>query len=216
MYGIDHHINTTALSLATFLDTIDRKFFTPNFGTYEKLTFFNDPTMFKIIVIGIYIGLIVASLFAFYNRRVLGGFIRKLDSEGALSPENAKTLAELGYDKNPFIKLSLKHGYSLRRVVSYSFKDTDGGSEAKGESLINAATLKQKIDLSEDSFYLPEEKRDVTVSRFRLKGSGPLSVILIAVLGLIAVVLIFKIAPVIVNLLDSALQGLSNEPDVLN
>lgn len=216
MYGIAPHINTTALSLATFLDTIDRKFFTPNFGTYEKLTFFNNPTMFKTIVIGIYIGLIVASLITFYNRRVLGGFIRKLDSEGALSPENAKTLAELGYDKNRFIRLSLRHGYSLRRVVSYAFKKTDDGSETNGENLINAATLGQKIDLSGDRFYLPEEKRDVTVSRFRTKGSGPLSVILITVLGLVAVVLIFKIAPVIVKLLDSALKGLSNEPDVLN
>jgi len=217
MHGTFYHVDTAALSLATFLDTIDRTFFTPNFGTYEHLTFFNDPTMFKILIIGIYIGLIIASLFTFYNRRILGEFVRKLDSEGALSPETAKTLEELGYSKKRLVKLSLKRGYSLRRVISYtSAANTDENEEIKGENLANASTLGQKVDLSKDKFYLPEEKRDITVSRFRAKGSGPLSIVLLAVIGLVAVVLIFKIAPIIVNLLDSAVQGFSNEPDVLN
>ena len=35
------------LSFATFLDTIDNMFFTPDFKTYEHLTFFNDSGAFK-------------------------------------------------------------------------------------------------------------------------------------------------------------------------
>ena len=215
MYGINTHINTTALSLATFFDTIDRTFFTPKFGTYEHLTFFNNPTMFKILVLGIYIGVLVASVSMFYNKRVPGGFVRKLDSEKAYSPESAKTLDELGFLKNPFIRASLKSGYSLRRVISYVPVKRSEDDSRKGGNLIEAAYAREKLDLKEDKFYLPEEKRDLTIQRFRTKGSGILSVILVAVLGIIAVVLIFKIAPVIVNLLEAVAAGFSNEPDVL-
>ena len=84
--------NIFALSVATFLDTIDRTFFTPKFETYEKLTYFNDPTVFKWSVIGIYIGVIVISLYMYYNRHVLGALVRHLDAEGCDSPETAKRL----------------------------------------------------------------------------------------------------------------------------
>ena len=119
MYGINFHTDTAALSLATFFDTIDRTFFTPNFRTYENLTFFNDPTMFKLIIFGLYFGIIAAALFMFYTKRVLGAFVRALDQNGALSKENAKTLAELGFEKNIFVKLALVTGYTLRRVVHF-------------------------------------------------------------------------------------------------
>jgi len=211
MYGTFYNTDTAALSLATFFDTIDRKFFTPNFGTYEHMTFFNDPTAFKIIVLGIYIGLIIASLFTFYNRRVLGGFVRKLDSEGALAPENAKTLDELGYGKNFFVKQSLRRGYSLRKVINY-VPDDDSRS---GGNLARAAAIREKVDFDKDSFYLPEEKRDLTVQRFRAQGSGVLSIVLLAVLGLIAAVLILKLSPFVVNIFESIAEGFSNDPDVL-
>ena len=215
MYGNFTHMNTVALSLSTFLDTIDRKFFTPNFGTYEHMTFFNDPTSFKVLVIGLYLGIVLASLMMFYNRRVLGGFVRKLDSENATDPDSAKTLSELGYEKNIFIKLSLKMGYSLRRVIC--FAPGDGENSARtGGNLANTALTREKVMLDADKFFLPEEKRDTTLRRFRTKGSGPLSIVLTAVLGIVVVVLIFKLAPLAVSFLESFVAGFSNEPDVLS
>ena len=212
MYGIKYHFDTAALSLGTFFDTIDRNFFTPNFDTYEHMRFFNDPTAFKILVIGLYIGIVIASLVMYYNKHVLGGFIRRVDELGALSPETARTLEELGYSKNPFIKLSLKTGYSLRRVISYV--PSGEGSERAGGNLANAAYAKEKLELLSDRFYIPQEKRDVTVGRFRVKGSGWLTVLLFAVVGIVAVVLVFKLAPFAVGLLESMIAGFSGSDKI--
>ena len=58
-------------------------------------------------------------------------------------------------------------------------------------------------------FYIQPERRDSLVQRFSVKGSGVLSVVLVAALGLVAVVVIFKVAPFAFGLLDSALGGFS-------
>ena len=114
MYGKIIYGNIFALSVATFFDTIDRTFFTPNFGTYEKLKYFNDPMAFKLTVIGIYIGVIIASLCMYYNRHVLGALVRKLDADGCDSPENAKTLEALGFGKNIFVKI--RHFFNTHKI----------------------------------------------------------------------------------------------------
>ncbi len=215
MYGNFTHMNTVALSLSTFLDTIDRKFFTPNFDTYEHLTFFNNPTSFKLLVIGLYLGIVLASFVMFYNRRVLGGFVRKLDAENATAPDSAKTLSELGYEKNIFIKLSLRIGYSLRRVINFVPGDGENGKRVGG-ILANTTLTHEKVMLDSDKFFLPEEKRETTLRRFRTKGSGPLSILLTVLLGIVAVVVIFKLAPFVVGFIESFVAGFSNEPDVLS
>ena len=54
----------------------------------------------------------------FYNKNVLGGFVRNLDANGCLSPETAKTINELGVSRrNFFVRISLKHGYTLKNTV---------------------------------------------------------------------------------------------------
>ena len=219
---LDLEPETKKPSLATFFDTIDRNFFTPDFSTYEHMTFFNSPYSFKYLVIGIYFGLVIASLCMYYNKHVLGGFVRKLDDMGALSEDNAKTLSELDYTKNFFVKLSLVRGNTLRNVVRWTHKhleNVEGDSDTDEKSAKNASRMggyDEKCDLNTDRFYLIPEKRDVTIQRFRTKGSGWLSVLLVVIVGLVGMVLIFKIAPTIVGLLDNALDSFSTEPDVLN
>jgi len=229
MHGINYHADTAALSLATFFDTVDRMFFTPNFGTYENLTFFNDPTMFRLIIFGLYFGIVAAALAMCYTKRVLGAFVRALDKNGALSKENAKTLSELGFEKNIFVKSALFMGYTLRRVVSFVPAPAEDGAPAKkkklkkgapdapaGGNLAELGAFGYKADLKRDAFYIPEEKRDVTVGRFDPRGSGLLSVLAVALIGIVVVVLIFKLAPFAVAMIDSFVGGLRNEPDVLN
>ena len=232
MYGINFYADTAALSLATFFDTIDRMFFTPNFRTYENLTFFNDPTMFKLIIFGLYFGILAAALVMFYTKRVLGAFVRALDKNGALSKENAKTLSELGFEKNIFVKLALLTGYTLRRVVYFVPAPADEATENKnkkakkpkkdapdataGGNLAELGAYGYKPDLRRDSFYISEEKRDVTVGRFEARGSGILSVLAVALIGIVMVVVIFKLAPFAVSMIDSFIGGFKNEPDILN
>ena len=203
--------NIFALSVANFFDTVDRTFFTPKFETYEKLTYFNDPTAFKWTVIGIYIGVIIVSLYVFYNRHVLGALIRRLDAEGCKSPETAKTLEALGFSKNIFIKLSLTVGGLLRRIVAFAPTDP-----TRVGGIIAYASLNKERYRIYDPIYLPEEKRDGAISRFRTKGSGWLTLLLTVVLGLVVLVLIIKFAPTLVGLLDGMLAGLEQKPNVVN
>ncbi len=195
-----------SLSFVSFFEKID-EFFTPTFDTYEHLTFLNDPNAFKWLVLGIYFGLLLASFVMFYNKNVLGAFVRRIDGAGALDAASAKTLAELGFEKNIFIKLSLKLGNSLRRVIALAPKD---GEEHDGDlTLFHASMLKQKYSLSDARFYIPQTKRDIVVGRFSAKGSGILSVVLTAVIGLAVAIIILKFAPNVAGLIESVIDGMS-------
>ena len=98
-------IRVFALSVSGFFEKIDKMFFTPEFGKYEHLGFLGNSDSFKWAILALYFGLVIASVLTYYNRNVLGKAVRALDTAGSLSPEGAKTLAELGLGKNIFIKL---------------------------------------------------------------------------------------------------------------
>lgn len=202
-------IRAFALSVSGFFEKIDKIFFTPEFGEYEHLGFLGSSESFKWAILALYLGLIIASIVAYYNKCVLGKAIRALDAAGCTSAETAKTLAELGLDKNIFVKLSLRKGGTLaslvRRVVVIDEEnDTRVGGNAKKAG-------KDKVNFASDMFYIEPEKRDGLVQRFSAKGSGILSIVLVAVIGLAAVILIFKVAPFVFGLLDSALGGFSQK-----
>lgn len=197
------HSGIVSLSVARFFRRIDDILFTPDFEHYEHLTFFNDPNTFKWLVLGLYFGIIVASLIMFYNKNVLGSFVRRLDAAGCTSRENAKTVGELGCGKNIFYRISLRTGYSLRNVVVSvnGTNDTDGV---------------KKVPYTQNRYYIPEEKKETVLRRFNAKGSGWLSVLLIAAIGLVLVILLFLIAPFIVGMIESTINGFSSGTEVIN
>lgn len=95
------------------------EFFSPELGAYDNFSF-NEGSFvsLKYIIMGLFFGMIFAAISAFYNRRVLGKFIRALIKADATSPEKAKTLAELGFDKNGFVRTSLRNGCTLKNSTS--------------------------------------------------------------------------------------------------
>ena len=66
----------------------------------------------------ILIGVTVAAIVALVMRRSLGSFVRKLLASGADTPENAKTLSDLGVRPNGYIRSCLKGRGPLTAVVS--------------------------------------------------------------------------------------------------
>ncbi len=196
-----------SLSIAAFFHKLNETLFTPQFDTYEHLTFLNDPNGFKWLIFGLYFGLIAASLFMFYNKNVLGSLIRKLDGAGAYDRDSAKTLSELGCEKNFFYRIALKRGSSVRKAVAIA---PNGEEELPDDiSVLSAAALGRKCSPKTDRFYIPESKRDATVGRFNAKGSGWLSVLLIVVIGLVLVIAIFKLAPFVAGLIEKAIASAS-------
>ena len=200
--------------IGAFFENIDKNFFTPKFDTYEHLTFFNNPEAFKWLVFGIYFGIVIASIVMYYNKTVLGGFIRKLDADGCLSDETAKSVEELGYAKNIFVKLSLKFGNTLRRVVSYTAISAEDGTRVGGN--LQEKGLKGKyLNFEITKFYIPENKRDTAIQRFDSKGSRWINIVAVAVLGIFVVMIAFKIAPFFVGLAEDALNSFSPDSNII-
>ena len=156
-------------------------------------------TSLPMIIIGIFIGLAIASFGAVFNKRVLGDFVRKLLREEALSAESAKTLAELNYQRNPVIRSSLRKGVTLRRVVrcreeeeylaAIETKQTEYEEQRKNDpSLPKFKAEAFRVDPDEHHFYIPEELKYMADVKFEKKGSTWLGAIVFIVVLVIAFV----------------------------
>ncbi len=114
---------------------------------------FFDPLIFTeyrsssptLIIWSVFLGVSIALVASWYNRRVLGKLVEKLIALGADSPSNAKTLKEAGCGNNLFLRFSLRKGSALRKTV----KSEDGMT-----------------------FYIPADKADGASFRYARKGSS--------------------------------------------
>ena len=160
----------------------------------------------KNLILAFCIGLSIAAFGAVYNKRVLGKFVRKLLKEECLSPESAKTLGELGFSRNIFVKLSLIFGTTLRRVVHCVEAEEweEARKNAAGSKVVEFLLPEKRYrnNFSTDRFYIPESYKYTAEIRFAKKGNSLLSLALTAVLGIVAVVLIFKFAPSLLSMID--------------
>ncbi|MBO5024367.1 MAG: hypothetical protein J6D11_08720 [Clostridia bacterium] len=102
-----------------------------------------DVASATLVIWSIILGIIIALLFSFYNRRVLGSFFRALIREGAEGEESAKTLSEINQTENDAIIKKLRHG-QYTDVVTVISENKD----ANGNPVIDENT----------KFYLEESK----------------------------------------------------------
>lgn len=134
------------------------------------------------------IGIVLAILCTYYNRTVLGGFVRTLIASGALSAESAMTLSEAGYDKNAFVKRELTRGGMFRKIV---FEIEDEIMIASEGHSFSART--KPIDLATARFYVAEENRIMAEMRYDNKGADVFGVVtsIIIILALAYVATLF-------------------------
>ena len=96
------------------------RYFSVDLEQYEHLGFGSGGIVsVPTIIFGLFIGIIIAAGLAGYDKNKLGSFVRALVRAECLSPDQAKTLSELGFEKGKGagIRSSLKHGTVLRNVV---------------------------------------------------------------------------------------------------
>lgn len=129
-------------------------------------------------ILAVCIGIALAALFAFYQRAVPGGFVRALLAAGANSEETAKTRAEAGFAKTPFLSRELRDGSFLRRVVRV----------AEGDG--------------EPRYYIDETDRIRAEVRYDGRGSGLVSLLLTLVLTAALSLLLIRLTPAILSLAD--------------
>ena len=133
-------------------------------------------------ILAVCFGVILAALFACYQRAVPGGFVRALLQNGAASPETAKTRAELGFGKTPFLSRELRDGSFLRRVVR----------AAEGEG--------------EPRYYIDEADRIRAEVRYDKRGFGPVALLLTIVLTLAAGAALIRLTPTLLGLFDNLMN----------
>ena len=210
------------------------EFFSPELGAYDNFNV-NEGSFVsvKYIIIGLFFGIIFAAISAFYNRRVLGKFIRALIKADATSPEKAKTLAELGFDKNGFVRTSLRNGCTLKNSTSCVEFDeflrkmaeeneqnaqntgaadgtgTDESAETATARKIDRRVLRDRDfipDLATAHFYIPEDKKYSTEIKFEEKGTNVLTLILAIAFAIVFVGAAVMFFPDVLRLFDNFLN----------
>ena len=135
----------------------------------------------EIVIWCIAAGAIIGTVSYYYNRTVLGAFVRTLIASGALSPESAMTLVEAGFEKNTFVKRELKRGGMFRKIV---FEVEDEIMVASEGHSFSART--KPIDLITARFYVAEENRIMAEMRYDNKGADAFG-LAISILAIVAV-----------------------------
>lgn len=203
------------------------RYFTVDMGRYEHLEL-GSGSLINIshVILGLFAGVIIAAMFASYDKNKLGGFVRKLVREQCLSAETAKTLSELGYDaaRGLGIRSSLKHGSVLRRVVHCVERDAHEADVAAARAAYVEKMGSEKgfdaplfvMDFETAHFYIPDEEHYRAEVRFEEKGSGWRALLLVIVVSVICAVLICFFLPEILQMVDNMLGILKGDGNVVN
>lgn len=189
-------------------------------GNYQNLGLEKMPLFsIRLLVLGLFLGGIIACVAAAYHKQVLGGIARKLIEKGCLSPETAMSAEELGYLKNPLAKNALLRSTSLRRVVRcveedsfYAEQRADmeayAGKREENKKLPGYREREYIGDSKTDRYYIPEELRIRAEIKFEKKGSGWLSAVLSAVMMLVLFFVVLLVLPFILQFLDNFLGNM--------
>ncbi len=176
---------------------------------YENFSFGSQLVTYKIVIIGIALGIIIAAGVMIYKRRVLGKVVRALSEANACSPEEAKSLSELDIKTNFFIASSLKSGTLMRMLPSllrdeYNARliESFSAEKKKGNKIHSFKGAPER-----DKYYLPkdEAKRSSLISLFSEKGNSAVTFALTVIFCIVAVVVLFEAVPWFLGLLDSSL-----------
>lgn len=127
----------------------------------------------NLIIWSMYIGILLATVYSYYQKRVVGGFVRHLMAKGANSIDNAKTLSELGYQNHAAIRRELSKPAPLRKMV-WEVED----NHREGEDGVIYCAREKALDLNLGRFYIPEEKRIEAELRYEGKGTDLFAVII--------------------------------------
>lgn len=208
-------------------DTFYETYFTDN-SVYENLNLGRGSLIsVRYIILGLFIGLTIASFAAVFNKRVLGSFVRKLLREECLSPDTGKTLPELRCAGKLFIRYGVKRGVNLRRVVrcreeeEYIAEITKAQEEYEQKRKDDPSLPKKfkaapfAIDPDRHHFYIPEEMKYMADIKFDAKGTTWIAAVMFVVVMFIALIAVMMVLPQLLELLNEFAGGIeqSAAPD---
>ena len=147
----------------------------------EKLDFYRTDSealvSLQFVVMAIAFGLIIAFIAVYYQRRVIGSFVRAIRQAEAIDEESAKTLAELGQENNVSAIAKLQKSSSLRALISVC----DAETTEKGTLIIDESTR----------FYIAKEQEERARKQFGDRQDSLIPIIIGSIILIIVVILSF-------------------------
>ncbi len=142
--------------------------------TIASLLRTDDGTMtVAIIVWAIYLGIMFGALFGYYHKKIIGSFIRSLCENGAYSEAEAKTVEELGQERN---------NYALRALRKKS------------------GVLRTLVTKTGDRYYIEGEKKQMRArSQYKPDRSNLLLALLVAIAMIGVAMAVFLAVPQIIE-----------------
>ena len=201
--------------ICELLTYLEEKYFSVSLGSYQNLSISaTTGTTIRNTILAIAIGLIIASAMMVHTRRGLGKFIHALLKNNCNTPDNAKTLSELGFYQNPSLRHALKKGVTFGKLVRCKEEDEWLQNESFTDETAEEKPTERKeevfaIDCSTMHFYVPEEFRYRAEIRFEKKGTSWGFFAIVAVLTVIACALLCVFLPSIFKLTDNIITLLS-------
>lgn len=191
------------------------KYFTMDLSGYEHLDMGSGHLVsLPQIILGLVIGVLIASFAAIFNKRVLGDFVRVMLQYECHSVEKAKTLEELGYLKNTTIRSALRRGVNLRRVVhcveeEEFAREVEQQRQAYEQSRVDNPSLPAfveptfQMDVNTAHFYIHEKDIYMADIKFEKKGTNWFSFFWVVVACIAFLFLAFYLLPDIFQYLDN-------------
>lgn len=202
----------TPAFFTTYSGTLSSLFDTDSYD-YRYLNFGDGGIMS--IIVGLLIGFFIACCMTVFDRRVLGDFVRHVLYHECFSKESAKTLEELGYLKNSFVRGALKSGVSLRRIIKCVEEEEfleevramreAYEKEAEDKKLPAFKEPKFKMDVSTMHFYIPEELKYTADVKFEKKGANVITLLLAFLLFAAVAAVAIMVIPELLQMLDNML-----------
>lgn len=183
-------------------------------GNYENIGTSGNVSI-ALVVLGLFIGALAACIISAYIKQVLGALVRKLLAEKCADAEGAKTLDELGFSKNPFLKSAVQSSVSLRRVVKCAeeeefYRKQRENMEAyekkrkEEPSLPKFKEMEYRVDPKTDRFYIPQELEAMAEEKFSRKKGSSLAVTVVGVLLLcVGFFLVLLVLPHVLRFVDN-------------
>ena len=194
------------------------RYFSVDTGRYEHIPIGRGSFVtLQHIVLGVFVGVIVAAGMVCYDKNRLGAFVRALVKEQCLWPEKARTLSELGFARNGGVKNSLRSPHKLGRVVRCVEKEAyDRQKEAMRAEYIEEhgsdtgfSMPEYRLDFENDHFYIPDGEHYRAELRFEEKGSGWRAFLLVVLIAILGAALVCFLLPDMLQLVDNMMDILS-------
>lgn len=184
---------------------------------YANFSFENSTISLTLIIWGLYAGILIGGIASVYNKWYLGAVVRALLTAACLSPENGRTLSELGRPAWG-MQRALRDGTVLRKCVSIANPEECLLPQKPEKKWIanlrrfftGSALPKPKLDLTTARLYVPEEKKYHAEVRYDKRGNAPVWILIGGLILLVIAVLATFFIPELLQMIDNAITLFKN------